>query len=129
LIGASYGLLVGVLVFLVTRIGLEPQQSSSLIMLDPVGLAWIGTVLSALITGICGVLVGLIVGLWRINKSKAAAIGTGIGLVVVALISLDTLSAPPSLSELVSLLGVVAILPVGLALMALLVAVVSARLK
>ena len=75
LIGVVYGLLVGVVVFLLTRIGLDTENPGPLIMIDPVGMAWLATVMSALITGVCATLLGLIVALAGVRKTKAATIG------------------------------------------------------
>ena len=129
LIGAAYGALVGVIVFLITRIGLEPERSSSLIMLDPIALAWLGTILAALVTGICGILIGLVVGLWGTSKTNAAKIGLGVGLLVIASLFVADPHAPRSFSDFVGTCVVILILPVGLALMSALVAVAAERLK
>jgi hypothetical protein len=133
LIGLAYGLLVGFVVFLLTRIGLDRNSSSSLMLIDPVGLAWLATVIAALITGICGALVGLIVGLVGCDKRKAAKVGFISGLIVLGLLLISSLSleslVPHSLSDVIGRLVMVAVLPFGIALMSMLVAIVGAQLK
>ena len=124
----SYGGLVAVLMFLVTRIGLDPAHPGPLIP-NATEMAWFVTVLSGVITGVSGVLVGLIVGLSGVDKAKAAGIGFSIGLLVFALLSINSWSARGlfniSWENLLTLLT----LPIGLALMSVLVAAIAARLK
>ena len=131
LIGALYGSIVTVLVFLLTRIGLQREQSSLLIMMDPVGLAWLATVLAGITTGITGILLGLIVGLTGVKPRKAAAIGLIAGLVIMALLILNVPEVlfPRSLKDVVFTFATIVILPVGLAVMAQAVAFVCHRLK
>jgi|SRR6201988_45991 len=127
-IGVSYGGLVGVLMFLLTRIGLDRAHPGPLIP-NAIEMAWFVTVMSGVITGVAGVLVGLVVGLSGVDKAKAAGIGFSIGLLVFALLSINSWSARVlfniSWENLLTLLT----LPIGLALMSVLVAVVAARLK
>jgi hypothetical protein len=127
-IGVSYGGLVGVLMFLLTRIGLDRAHPGPLIP-NAIEMAWFVTVMSGVITGVSGGLVGLVVGLSGVDKAKAAGIGFSIGLLVFALLSINSWSARVlfniSWGNLLTLLT----LPIGLALMSVLVAVIAARLK
>jgi hypothetical protein len=127
-IGVSYGGLVGVLMFLLTRIGLDRAHPGPLIP-NAIEMAWFVTVMSGVITGVSGGLVGLVVGLSGVDKAKAAGIGFSIGLLVFALLSINSWSARVlfniSWENLLTLLT----LPIGLALMSVLVAVIAARLK
>ena len=127
-IGVSYGALVGVLMFLVTRIGLDPAHPGPLIP-NAVEMAWFVTVMSGVITGVSGVLVGLVVGLSGVDKGKAAGIGFSLGLVVFALSSINSWSARGLSNISWENLLTFSTLPIGLALMSVLVAAVAARLK
>ena len=98
LIGVVYGLLVGVVVFLLTRIGLDTEHPGPLIIINPVGMARLATVMSALISGVFATLLGLIVGLVGVRKTKAATIGFISGLVVFFLLSIDSTCAISSSS-------------------------------
>ena len=128
ILGLTYGGLVGVLMFLLTRIGLDRAHPGPLIP-NAIEMAWFVTVMSGVITGVSGALVGLVVGLSGVDKAKAAGIGFSIGLLVFALLSINSWSARVlfniSWENLLTLLT----LPIGLALMSVLVAVVAARLK
>jgi len=128
ILGLIYGGLVGVLMFLLTRIGLDRAHPGPLIP-NAIEMAWFVTVMSGVITGVSGALVGLVVGLSGVDKAKAAGIGFSIGLLVFALLSINSWSARVlfniSWENLLTLLT----LPIGLALMSVLVAVVAARLK
>jgi len=128
ILGLIYGGLVGVLMFLLTRIGLDRAHPGPLIP-NAIEMAWFITVMSGVITGVSGALVGLVVGLSGVDKAKAAGIGFSIGLLVFALLSINSWSARVlfniSWENLLTLLT----LPIGLALMSVLVAVVAARLK
>ena len=89
-------------------------------------MAWLITVISGVITGISGALVGLVVGLAAVDKAKAAAIGFSFGLLVFALLSIDSWTGSGlrnfSWPDFV-------MFPIGLALVGVLVAVVVARIK
>lgn len=127
IIGLAYGSLVSGVVFLLTRIDLNKPRSG-MIMLDPV-VAWIAIILSGLIAGVCGALVGLIVGMARLDKAKAATVGFFTGLLVFALLSLSTGPSPPgSLRQWIELFVAIAILPIGVALTGMIVAIVTRRL-
>jgi len=125
ILGVTYGGLVGVLMFLRTHIGLDRDHPGALIP-NAIEMAWLVTVMSGVITGICGGLVGLVVGLSAVDKGKAAGIGFSIGLLVFALLSIDSWSGPGLRNF--SWLDFV-MFPIGLALMGGLVAVVVARIK
>jgi hypothetical protein len=128
IIGVSYGGLVGVLMFLLTRIGLDRVHPGPLIP-NAIQMAWWVTVMSGVITGVSGALVGLVVVLSGVDKAKAAGIGLGIGLLVFALLSIDSWAARGlfdiSWENLLTFLT----LPIGLAVMSVLVSIVAARLK
>ena len=131
LIGALYGALVTIVVFLLTRIGLERESTTSLIMMSPEGLAWLATVLAGVTSGITGMLLGLIVGLTGVKPRKGAIIGLIVGLVMVGFIVLNVSDTvfPRSFKDAVATLVTILIFPVGLALMALAVALVGQLLK
>ncbi|HJX90336.1 MAG TPA: hypothetical protein VJ372_07565, partial [Pyrinomonadaceae bacterium] len=59
ILGVTYGGLVGVLMFLRTHIGLDRDHPGALIP-NAIEMAWLVTVMSGVITGICGALVGLV---------------------------------------------------------------------
>ena len=131
LIGALYGALVTLVVFLLTRIGLERDEPTSLIMMSPEGLAWLATVLAGVTASITGMLLGLIVGLTGVTPGKGAIIGLIVGLVMVGVMVInfsDTI-LPRSLKDAVATLVTIMIFPVGLALMSLTVAFVGQLLK
>jgi len=132
LIGVAYGLLVSAVVFLLTRIGLDRAHPGPLIP-NAVEMAWFVTVMAGLITGVCGTLVALVVGLSGVDKAKAAGIGFSMGLLALALLSIDSCSGRDlvntSWRDMLDLLVTLIILPLGLALMSVLVAVVAAWLK
>lgn len=122
----TYGVLVGVVMFLLTRIGLDRAHPGPLIP-NAIEMAWFVTVMSGVITGVCGILVGLVVGLSGVDKGKAAGIGFSIGLLVYAVLSIDSWSAR-GLFNSISWRDLL-MFPIGLALVSVLVAVVAARLK
>jgi len=125
ILGLTYGGLVGVLMFLRTHIGLDREHPGPLIP-NAIEMAWLITVMSGVITGISGALVGLVVGLAAVDKAKAAAIGFSFGLLVFALLSIDSWTGSGlrnfSWPDFV-------MFPIGLALVGVLVAVVVARIK
>jgi len=124
ILGLTYGGLVGVLMFLRTHIGLDRDHPGPLIP-NAIEMAWFVTVMSGVITGISGALVGLVVGVSAVGKAKAAGIGFTTGLLVFALLSINSWSGPNLLNF--SWLDFV-MLPIGLALIDVLVAVVAARI-
>jgi hypothetical protein len=131
-IGATYGVLVGAVMFLRTRIGLDRAHPGPLIA-NAIEMAWFVTVMAGLITGVCGTLVGLAVGLSGVDKARAAGIGFSVGLLVLAPLSINDWSAWDLLNASwrtrLDLFVMLTIRPIGLALMSMFVAVVTARLK
>jgi len=126
LIGVFYGLLVFVLVYPLTHIGLDYEHPGPLIP-DTVGWANLATFIAGLIAGAAGALVGLIVGLVGPRRRNAAIIGFIGGLVVLALITVpfEPSIIPSTRRDALSLLVTVIVLPVGLSLMSMLVAGVA----
>ena len=131
IIGIAYGVLVSALVFLLTRPDLVKPGSGLMIMLDPAALAWLGVWLSGIIAGLCAVVVGLIVGIAGMGKSKAAMTGFVTGLVVLGLMSVTMGSPglPKTLHQWIEILVTIAILPIGLALIGMVVAIVGDKLR
>jgi hypothetical protein len=130
LIGWAYGVLVGLVVFLLTRIGLkEHTETAGMIMFDPRAMAWFATMLAGIIAGVCAAVVGLIVSLALMGKRKAAITGLITGLLPVIFLSLSFWSTPRSLREWIEFLVVIAILPVGVALMGVVVSIVAEKLN
>jgi hypothetical protein len=127
LIGAAYGLVVTGVVFLLTRIGLDYEHPGPLIP-NTVEFAWFITVMAGIIAGVCGAVVGFIVGLLGVDKTKAAKGGFISGALLFLPMFLST-SVPTSLSNWISLLVTLAVLPFGMALVGIVVAIVAARLK
>ena len=128
IIGLAYGSLVSVVVFLLTRIDLSKPRSG-MMLLDPVAMAWFATIISGLIAGACGALVGLIVGMARLDKAKAATVGFFTGLLVFGILSISlNPSLPSSLRQWIELFVAIAILPIGVALTGMVVAIVTRRL-
>ena len=134
LIGVVYGLLVGVVVYPLTHIGLDYEHPGPLIIVDPISMARFTTVMSALFTGFCAAVLGLITGLTGVRKTKAATIGFFSGLIIFFLLVLFSLFIgsplmPSSSREWLTLLITLAVLPFGLAFVSWLVANVTALLK
>jgi len=134
LIGVVYGLLVGVVVYPLTHIGLDYEHPGPLIIIDPITMAWFTTVMSALFAGFCAVVLGLIIALTGVRKTKATRIGFFSGLIVFFLQFIFSLLMgsplmPSSSREWITLLITLAVLPFGLAFVSWLVANVTALLK
>jgi hypothetical protein len=127
LIGAAYGLVVTGVVFLLTRIGLDYEHPGPLIP-NTVEFARLVTVMAGLIAGVCGAVVGFIVGLLGVEKAKAAKGSFITGALLFLFMFLST-SMPTALSHWISLLVTLAVLPFGMALVGIVVAIVAARLK
>lgn len=129
IIGIAYGFLVSVVVFLLTRNVFDDTNSSPMFG-DPVALRWVATVLSGLIAGGCAALVGLVVGLAGLNKTKAAITGFVTGLLALGLVYINSLSGPPptSLHDWIGLFVTIAILPIGVALTGMVAAIVTPRM-
>ena len=132
LIGVAYGALVGAVMSQLTGIGLDRAHPGPLIP-NAVEFARIVTVSAGLFAGVCGAFIGLVVSLSGTGKAKAASIGFFGGLLVLGLLSLTSSSlrdlAPASVRDWIGLLVALLILPCGLALMSVVVAAVTARLK
>jgi hypothetical protein len=130
-IGIAYGALVSALVFLLTRPDLVKPGSGLMIMLDPAALAWFGVWLSGITAGVCAVVVGLIVGIAGMGKSKAATTGFLTGLLVFGLISvtLGSPGLPKTLHQWMEILVTIALLPIGLALTGMVVAILGDKLR
>lgn len=127
LIGIAYGILVSGVVFLLLRPDQVKPASGLMIMIDPVAMAWIGVAASGIITGLCAVVIGLIVGMAGLGKAKAAILGFLMGMLVFVLLDLSSGSRglPRTLLEWISLLVITTILPVGLALTGIVLSIVS----
>ena len=125
-IGMFYGLLIYVLVYPLTHIGLDYEHPGPLIP-DAVGWANLATLIAGLTAGAAGALVGLVVGLIGPRKLNAAIIGFIGGLVVLLLITVPFGQSiiPSSRRDAISLLVTVIVLPVGLSLMSMVVAGVA----
>src|ERR1051325_1626114 len=97
IIGVAYGFLVGLGVFLLTRIGLKEQtETAGMIMLDPRALAWLATLLAGFTAGLCAAVAGLIISIAVMDKRKAAITGLIVGFVPIVLLSLDFWTNPRS---------------------------------
>ena len=122
-IGVAYGCVAGLVVFLLVRPDLQ-QHNSGLIMLDDVAMAWLAVEASALVAGASAVLVGLIVGIARLGKGKAAITGFVGGLLPlgVTFIALGPPDVPSSAHDWIALFVTIAILPIGVALTGVVVA-------
>jgi hypothetical protein len=129
IIGVAYGFLVSLVVFLLTRIGLEDKPNAGLIMLDARAMAFFATVLSGIIAGVCAAIVGLIVSLALMGKRKAAITGLITGLIPIVILSGPMLYRHNSWRDWIDLLVMVVVLPVGLTLMGMLVSIVAERLN
>jgi hypothetical protein len=131
LIGSSYGVLIWKITSYTNMIGVDPAHPGPLIP-DQVGMARLLAFLAGAITGICGAVSGLIVGLAGFNQRKAVWVGGGIGLLAEALLTLPSLDSSvfraPGLF-LRDLFSLSLMLPVGVGVVGLLVSVVVNRFK
>ena len=129
LIGSSYGVLIWKITSYTNMIGVDPAHPGPLIP-DQVGMARLLAFLAGAITGICGAVSGLIVGLAGFNQRKAVWVGGGIGLLAEALLTLPSLDSSvfraPRLF-LRDLFSLSLMLPVGVGVVGLLVSVVVNR--
>lgn len=130
LIGASYGVLVFGIEFLRIRPDLV-KSNAGMIIIGSAGLAWLAVYIGAIIAGVCGALVGLIVGLARLSSRNAAVLGFATGFLLFVGLSLS--SGPPRLPtsphEWAETLVLFAILPLGLGLLGCVAAIVGERLS
>src|SRR5689334_1598815 len=130
IIGVAYGFLVGLVVFLLTRIGLKEQtETAGMIMFDPRALAWLATLLAGTIAGVCAAVAGLIVSLALMGKRKAAITGLITGLLPIIFLFLAFWTNPRSWRDWIDFLVMIAILPVGVALMGVVVSIVAEKLN
>ena len=130
LIGTTYGFLVYGVLFLLVRPDLM-KADSGLMLISPAAIAWIGIMISAIITGVCGAFVGLIVGLAGLRLHNAAVVGFVTGLLVLAVLVIisSPVHGPNSLRDWIEILVSVMIMPFGLGLLGSVVAIVAARLR
>jgi len=84
IIGIAYGLLVGVVLILLMQPDLQ-QHNSGLIVIDSVAMAWFAVEATGIVAALCAALAGLIVGIARLGKGKAAITGLLAGLLPLAL--------------------------------------------
>ena|ERR1043165_4933818 len=128
-IGIVYGCVVGVAVFLLVRPDLQ-KHSSGLIMIDPVAMGWLLVGAAAVVAGACAASAGLIVGITRLSKGKAATIGFLIGLLPLAVtyVAFGPPGVPNSAGDWINLFVTTAIQPIGVAFTAIVVAIVVHRL-
>ena len=131
LIGASYGVVIWRITSYTNMIGVDPAHPGPLIP-DQVGMARLLAFLAGAITGICGAVSGLIVGLVGVNHRKAAWVGGSIGLLAHVLLTLPFLNSSvfhaPRYFLREQLFGF-ALLPVGVGLVSVLVSLLVNRIK
>ena len=130
LLGIPYGLLVWVVYYPITHLGLDYEHPGPLIP-NTVEFAALANFMVALIAGVIAALVGLIIGLVGTRKRTAAVIGFIAGLVLLGInyIPLREEAVASSLRYIIALAIEAALFPFGLALMSVLVAAISAQLK
>ena len=130
LIGIAYGVLISALMFLLLRPDLVKPDSGLMIMLDSAFMAWLGVWIAGITAGVCAAVVGLVVGLAGLGKGKAAIVGAVLGLLVFGFFSLNFGSGglPRTLHDWIGLLVTIAILPIGLALTGMVVAIAGDKL-
>lgn len=131
LIGSCYGVLIWKITSYTNMIGVDPAHPGSLIP-NQVEMARLLAFLSGAITGICGSVSGLIIGLARLNQRKAAWVGGGIGLLVQAILILPFLNSSVFRAPrffLRDLFFGFVLLPVGVSAVSVLVSLVVNRIK
>jgi len=132
ILGLGYGLLAGALTYLVYFVTVD---SPGPMIPDNYGWAKLVAVYATVICGVCGALVGLVVGLSGVGKARAAMIGSALGLVVSLPFLFSSWNAGARLSgplwkEFFSaLLFLFLLFPVGLTLTGIVVSVVGRKLK
>jgi hypothetical protein len=131
LIGSCYGVLIWKITSYTNMIGVDPAHPGPLIP-DQVGMARLLAFLAGLLTGGCGAVAGLVVGLAALKPRKAAWVAGSIGLLVQLLLMLPSLDSSvfraPRFFLREQLFGLV-LLPLGVGAVGLLVSVVVNRLK
>ena|SRR5215213_216401 len=132
ILGIGYGLLAAALTFLL--VSLTVDQPGPMIP-DNYGWGRMVTMYIALVTGVLGALVGLVVGLSGVGKTRGGMIGGVLGLVIIIFFLLSSLPGLSGLSwpmwkELLSIcLFLFLLFPVGLTLTGIVVSVVARQLK
>ena len=135
ILGIGYGLLAGALIFL--WVSLTSDGPGPMIP-DNYGWGRMVAMYTALMTGACGALVGLVVGLLGVGKARGGTIGGVAGLVIVISFLLSSLSGLSGFSrlswplwkEFLSVcLFFILVFPVGLMLTGVVVSVVARKLK
>ena len=131
LIGGCYGILIWKITSYTSMIGVDRAHPGPLIP-DAVGMARLLAFLAGLITGSCGAVAGLVVGLAALKPRKAAWVAGSIGLLFQLLLMLPSLDSSlfraPRLFLREQFFGLV-LLPLGVGVVGLLVSVVVNRLK
>lgn len=131
--GCSYGVLVGASLFLYWRLTNDPRYPGPMIP-DNNAMARLITFFATVITGLCGALVGTVVGFFGFSKIYAALIGAALGLVLFVLLLEDTWTDPTAIPTLgwptvLAQAGVVFLMfPIGLALIGLVVSIIAGRM-
>lgn len=131
-LGIGYGLLAGALTFLLFSLTVHSPGP-----MIPDNYGWARAVIRyvTLITGVAGALVGLVVGLSGVNKTRGGMIGSAPGVVIIGLFLLSSLPGSATLSgaQWKELLGAFLFLfllfPTGLTLTGIAVSVVARKLK
>ena len=131
ILGIGYGVVAGGLAFLLFAFTIDVPGP---MIPDNYGWARIATVATALIAGVCGALVGLVVGLSGVEKTRAGMIGGAFGLMILTTFLLSPWADFAGLSWSVwkEFLGVCLFLlllfPIGLTLTGIVVSVVTHKL-
>lgn len=128
-IGLGYGLLAGALVFLSVQLT-DPGP----MIPDNHGWGLLVMVYVSFIAGVCGALVGLVVGLSGMNKQRGAMMGAAMGLMlclpwfVQSCSGLSTLSWPLHRDFFLAMFFFLLVFPVGLASTGIVVSIVTRKL-
>jgi hypothetical protein len=125
LIGSSYGVLIWKITLYTNMIGVDPAHPGPLIP-DQVGMARLLALLAGVLTGICGALSGLIVGLAGFNKRKAAWLSVQV-MLMLPFIDSSIFRAPRLFLR--GLFSDSLLLPVGVGLVSVFVSLVVHRIK
>ena len=131
LVGIGYGIFVGALIFLIIRFTSDPGP------MIPDNNGWGQMVLTyaTFTAGVCGALVGLVVGLSGANKVRGGIIGSVIGLLVLLYLSRDSWTGGTKLSstQWQELFGISVLLllfmPIGLGLTGIVVSIIVGKSK
>jgi hypothetical protein len=112
-------------------IGVDPAYPGPLIP-NQVEMARLLAFFAGVITGTCGAVSGLIVGLVRFNPKKAAWVGGSIGLLALALLAFPFLDNSIFRAPRLFLQGILfesLLLPVGVAVVSVLVSLVVSKIR